>query len=547
MLKNYIKKLLGKRNSNLPDWKNINKKNFESQKENSNILIAISSGGLLSNLVFESVLGYALKLKKCNVEFLLCDAPLSACIMATEFEIDEDTYLKKGPKKICSSCSHDSEMFLKDAGFKVNKFSDFIDLNNKKNIQDLNSIKKIDLDNVKNFKLDNISLGEHAYAGTLRYYARSDLDKKKNANAILKKYLESSILTKIAIEKLYENKIFDTVILNHGIYVPQGIIHDVSKSYGINTVNYCLGTRKKTFCFSVGETYHKSLIYEKNKNWENLELNAVTETKIDKYLHGRLFGEEDWIYFHKKPSFSLNDLCKKYNIDLEKPMIGLATNVIWDAQIDFPSNFFKNILNWLYYTIDYFIVNKDLQLIIRIHPAEINSTKPAKQRILDEIKKRYSNIPENIKIIPAEDNISTYTIMQACNNVLIYGSRLGVELSALRVPVIVCGEGFIRNKGIAIDINSFKHYDEVLAKLPLENFFTEEKLNRAKKYAYHFFFRRMIKVNSIIEKPGSWPNIDIEKNLIENLSRNKDTGLNEICNSIINKTDFIYRDEKNIN
>ena len=545
MLKNYIKKLIRKKNLNLPNWKNINKEEFIDQDENSNILIATGAGGLLSNLVFESVLGYALKNKKCNVEFLLCDAPLSACIMATELVIKEDIFLKEGPKSICSSCYHNSEIFLKDAKFKINKISDYIDLNDEKHIQDLNTIKNINLDNVRDFKLDNIAIGEHAYAGTLRYYARTDLD-SKDSNAVLRKFLESSILTKIAIEKLYSKKNFDSVILNHGIYVPQGIIHEVSKSSGINTVNYCMGTRKKTFCFGKDETYHKSLIYEKNDNWENLELNHKVENKIDKYIESRLNGNEDWIYFHNKPNFDLKNFIKKYNIDQTKPMIGLATNVIWDAQIDFPSNFFDNILTWVFYTINYFINNKDLQLIIRIHPAEINSTKPAQQRILDEIKKKFPEISKNIIIIPAEDNMSTYTIMQACNNVLIYGSRLGIELSALKIPVIVCGEGFIRNKNIALDINSFEEYDQVLKKLPLDNFITEEKLKRAKKYAYHFFFRRMIRINSIIEKPGSWPNIDIEKNLKEKLSNNNDPGLDKICDCIINKTDFIYEDEKSI-
>ena len=56
----------------------------------------------------------------------------------------------------------------------------------------------------------------------------------------------------------------------------------------------------------------------------------------------------------------------------------------------------------------------------------------------------------------------------------------------------------------------------------------------------------MIRINSIIEKPGSWPNIDIEKNLKEKISNNNDPGLDKICDCIINKTDFVYEDEKSI-
>jgi len=225
-------------------------------------------------------------------------------------------------------------------------------------------------------------------------------------------------------------------------------------------------------------------------------------------------------------------------------LIGLATNVIWDAQIDFPSNFFKNILNWLFYTIDFFVKNENLQLLIRVHPAEVNSTKPAKQRVLDEIMKHYKSLPNNIKIIPPEDNVSTYTVMEACDSILIYGSRLGVELSAMNIPVIVCGEGFIRNKGIGIDINSFDDYDKILKKLPLNQKLSSEKLERAKKYAYHFFFRRMIKINSIDEKPDKWPNIDIKKDFYVALQDKTDIGLEVITKNIIEEKDFILEDKK---
>ncbi len=545
MLKNLIKKLLGRKHPSLPNIDLI--KNFKienTKKPIKNILIATSSGGLFSSLVFESLLGNALKFKNCNVEFLICDSLLPACIMATEFNIDEKSFLKKGPKKICSSCYYESNRFLKESNFKINKLSDFFDENDQKYQELIKQIDNINLENVKDFKINDIPLGVHAHSGALRYYARTDLDYKKNANETLKKFLIAALKTQLSTEKLFSKKSFDTVILNHGIYVPQGVIHEVSKKNNINTVNYCLGTRKKTFCFCKDETYHKALIYEDNQNWEKIELNKKAEEKLNSYLKSRLHGNQDWIYFHNKPNFDLKSCFKKYNIDINKPLIGLATNVIWDAQIDFPSNFFKNILNWLFYTIDFFVKNENLQLLIRVHPAEVNSTKPAKQRVLDEIKKHYKSLPNNIKIIPPEDNVSTYTVMEACDSILIYGSRLGVELSAMNIPVIVCGEGFIRNKGIGIDINSFEDYDKILKKLPLNQKLSLEKLERAKKYAYHFFFRRMIEINSIDEKPDKWPNIDIKKDFYVALQNKTDIGLEVITKNIIEEKDFILEDKK---
>ena len=58
------------------------------------------------------------------------------------------------------------------------------------------------------------------------------------------------------------------------------------------------------------------------------------------------------------------------------------------------------------------------------------------------------------------------------------------------------------------------------------------------------FFRRMIEIASIEEKPHKWPNIHIKKDMINYFKNNKDAGLEEIGNCIINEKDFIFQDEK---
>ena len=49
---------------------------------------------------------------------------------------------------------------------------------------------------MQEYKEDNISIGEHAYAGTLRYYAVGELNNERHGETILRKYLYSAILTK---------------------------------------------------------------------------------------------------------------------------------------------------------------------------------------------------------------------------------------------------------------------------------------------------------------------------------------------------------------
>ena len=68
----------------------------------------------------------------------------------------------------------------------------------------------------------------------------------------------------------------------------------------------------------------------------------------------------------------------------------------------------------------------------------------------------------------------------------------------------------------------------------------------AKKYAFHFFFRRTVKINSIYERKNKHPNIGIKENITKIMNDKKDPGLEMIIDSIINGQDFVFKAEKYI-
>ena len=113
----------------------------------------------------------------------------------------------------------------------------------------------------------------------------------------------------------------------------------------------------------------------------------------------------------------------------EKPTITILTNVTWDAQVFYKNNVFKNINDWLIYTIKYFLNRKDLNIIIRIHPGEISGTVPSKQKIEDLIKSNFKKLPDNFLIIKSSDKTSTYDLTDLSNCSIIYGTKMGVEIT----------------------------------------------------------------------------------------------------------------------
>jgi hypothetical protein len=120
-----------------------------------------------------------------------------------------------------------------------------------------------------------------------------------------------------------------------------------------------------------------------------------------------------------------------------------------------------------------------------------------------------------------------------------------VELTSFGVPVIAAGEAWIRNKGLTIDVKSKQHYREVLDSLPLGRRMTAEQKREAQKYAYHFFFRRMIPLRSTKPvPPPSWMMYTIAARGLDDLRPGRDPGLDLICDGILKQTEFVYPAEK---
>ena len=134
--------------------------------------------------------------------------------------------------------------------------------------------------------------------------------------------------------------------------------------------------------------------------------------------------------------------------------------------------------------------------------------------------------------------MSTYALMSLCNAAIIYGTKMGVELTSVGVPVIVAGEAWIRNKGLTEDASSPEEYFRILDRLPFPGRLNGEQLARARRYAYHFFFNRMIPLPFIEPKAG-YPIYRLKLERVDQLMPGQNQGLDTICDGILGKQPFV--------
>lgn len=508
------------------------------------VLLAPSIGAFQPATRVDSVLAMALTLRGANVHTFLCDSALPACQLTDAyFYPNQSGFIRHGPQRdLCKTCFAPAHTLFETLGVPVHRLSRLVTPDELAQTRAL--ADSVPLREIPSFTVDGVRVGEHALAGALRFYARGTLDGEPQAEGVLGAFFRAALLTTYAIRRLITAEDISCAVFHHGIYVPQGLIGEVCRTMGVRVVNWHVAYRKSCFVFSEGDTYHRTLITEPASQWEDMPWNEQAERRIVDYLRSRAKGFNDWIAFNRGGKQDLQAIAGELGLDLSKPWIGLLTNVMWDAQLHYPNNAFPSMLEWVLQTIAYFARRPDLQLVIRIHPAEVTGLLPARHRILDEIRRAYPVHPNNVVIIPPESPISTYAVMLRCNAAIIYATKTGIELSSFEIPVIVAGEAWIRGKAFSLDASSPEEYFRILDRLPLDSRMSPEQIRRARQYAYHFFFRRMIPLEFMREGKGEGFFCEADLTMLDQLMPGRSRGLDVICDGILRGRPFVYPAEE---
>ena len=507
------------------------------------VLLASSIGGYAHAVTLESALGAALTFRGADVHVLLCDAALPACAECeASFYPNLTQFLEAGPAPdLCRDCRWPAERVYRALGFTVHKYSDWITPDDAASARD--TARTLPAWEIRGYTLDGVSIGEHAYAGALRFFASGSLDSEPSGDAVLRRYLEGALRTAYVSRRLMRSVGFESAVLTHGIYVPWGIVGEVARGERVRVVAWNVAYRKRRFIFSHDDTYHHTLMTEPRDHWEQRQLSPAEDAALARYLASRRDGLFDWIVFHRPQRMDARETASRLRLDPSRPVIGLLTNVTWDAQLHYPANAFPNMVEWLVRTCEYFATRPDLQLLIRVHPAEISGFPQSRQPVLAELRTRLPQLSSNIVVVPPDSDMSSYTLMSLCNAAIIYGTKMGVELTSVGVPVIVAGEAWIRNKGLTYDASTPAEYFEILGRLPFADRLTGSHLARARRYAYHFFFNRMIPLPFIEPKSG-YPIYRLRLRRMEELLPGASRGLDTICNGILERRPFVLDEQR---
>lgn len=494
----------------------------------------------------DSLVAMALWLRGAQPTLLLCDGALPACEACSYTALPRpDEFGSNGPqRRLCAPCFSTGSAFYHPLPLPLRRYREFVSSNEiQRAIADASSMS---LEDAFSFEENGLRLGEQARAGVLRFFGKADLSSEPEGlvRSIARRYAAGARVAAIVAERIMDELEPECIVAHHGVYVPQGVLGEVARRDGVRVVHWGTSYRNTTVIFSHDDTYHRTFLTDPVAAWDDRSLSEAQEEDLMQYLRARRRGEGDWTWITPEAALRAEvpertHLLEELGIHPERPTAGLLTNVFWDAQLHYEGHAFRDMLDWLWTTLDFFFAHPNYQLIVRIHPHEVK--RENRQPVEPLIRSRYPALPSNIKIVPYDHPYNTYALMDLCDAVLIYGTKTGVELAPAGVPVVVAGEAWVRGKGFTYDVESRADYLDLLDGLARLERLDAEKTARARRYAYDYFFRRMIPLSSISPDGGVPPTLTVES--LDDLAPGRDPGLDVICAGILEGHPFIFDGE----
>lgn len=443
------------------------------------------------NSGYTAVIAHALRLRGARPFVAYCDAWLEGCEWVTTHDMPAERYVEVGPRPFCAKCSSYSGELYDTIGIETHRLSGAAAPEAVR--EALRFADELPRERYFDFEYRGMALGPQVEATVTRFFyvhRIQQLGEDATMWRVARRIVQGTVMAAEAVLSLYERLEAEIVLVHYGAYASRGTALEAARLLGKRAVVWSRGySVEETLMFGDGDNSFVDIAAEPPREWADRELTDSERRRVEDVLFGRVAG--GWRAENPGAVSDRGELVRALDLDLGRPVIALYTNVGFDTKLFYDTPQYPDVVSWILDSIELFRGRRE-QLVIRVHPAETWLPTIDKQQTLSAIHARFPVLPENVRIIPADGKLSSYTLAEISTAAVVYGSVIGLELAARGVPVIVCGRGPYRGKGFTFDVLSRTDYERALSRLPEITRPDPSRTERAMRFAHYFYIQRNI-------------------------------------------------------
>ena len=425
----------------------------------------------------------------------------------------------------CQRCQDSTRRMVEAAKMPWCDMTDFVD---KQRVQQqaMATVAGMTLDDILAYEVDGLPIGKWIKEPVIRYL-RGDISDDQQTLDAARLFLAGALAVREAADKVLDQS-WDLIFMLCGRFLHERIFYELARRRGIDVFVYERGYLPDTLVMHVNELCD----FEVKDDWSWMADTELTDgqlDEIDRYFAARRNGDTGIFDFWPKLEEDVERIKDELDLRDGRPVTLLCSNIAWDLGVIGREIGFTSLIDWVRCCVESLQRRPDEVLIVRVHPAEVTlKGQRTLDRLQDMIEKEFPNLTENIRVVPAESDISTYILMEMAERVLVYTSTVGLESARMGKQVFVSGRTSYRGKGFTVDIDSPGQLKRLLDE-PARDL-TSAEIELCRKYAWHFFYNLQIPYPLLHEySPGSFR---YTFDRVEDLFRDDNAFANYFCTEL---------------
>ena len=490
--------------------------------------------GMVYDLALMGVISLRLRLEGRESHFILCDN----LPMCSQRDIRNDA------RNICDRCLETNTDFLAFNGFDYSTIWAYLDANDVVEAREIAA--NITLDSLDDLKYSGLDIGRLQDIAVSRYFFRGSPESNEKGEKIAREFIYSAILLSKSFERVIDKLQPEMLVIPNGKTSWASIANAIAGRAGIRTISFgdyglsasCGFGRVWDFS-SEGPAVDFRLIKAWD-NWKDIPLTDEENVALDLHLERRKKGSR----YYPDPKDDLAEIEKELGIKIKPPVVTLYSNVVWDTAVLQKHVVFSSMFEWIEETI-HAAEGQPYTLLIRTHPAEKGVDGfISRQKVADEIHRKFEKLPDNVKVISTESRISSYTLLNISDVSLVYTSTVGLETALSGKTAVVSSIPHYSRRGFTVDVTSRDEYRSYLNDISSIPRVTSDQTELARRYCYMFFFRNHIPLQ-FFGTHSQWNVSHYRIESVEDIMPGNNPYLDLVIDGIVNDGDFTIPRELN--
>lgn len=435
---------------------------------------------------WEMTILHGLKQRGAEVQYVLCDGLYSDC----------DQFwgsMEPRPANACLSCQAQVTQLVADMGMEFRWLGRYLATDESREAQ--RWAQSLQPGELLTASRGDWQIGEWVRSSVQSHFRANLIDVSDPAmERTMRSYVYSGLVACFALDRLLEESAPDVLLLFNGRQSSLRVALELARARGIRVVVHERGPRNQTLslvenilCYSL-EPYRRYW-----REWGGVPLSAGEVDDVTRMMSEREHGRGlAWNQLTAAPQ-PLDEVRRQLGLSPERPTWVLFTSSDdetagdEDYSSDFPSQ-----RDWIARTIEYARRNAEIDLVIRVHPnTGSRRSIGANRRQLEQMRRLAEDLPPNVRMIDADEDVSSYSLMELCAVGMVWVSTVGLELACKGKNVVVAAGNYVAGTPFVHTVRDADAYEGMLEPLlALEPGAASPEIKRlALRLAYGLFFR----------------------------------------------------------